>query len=42
MEIVSAQHRWSEVIEDDIYRDVVRRFAPHLPLVRTAPRASPP
>ena len=37
MDMVSTQHRWSEVLEDDIYRDVVRRFAPHLPLVRTAP-----
>jgi hypothetical protein len=32
------QPRWSAQIEDDIYRDVVTRFAPHLPLERTAPR----
>ena len=37
MDTVSTQHRWSEVLEDDIYRDVVRRYAPHLPLVRTGP-----
>jgi hypothetical protein len=37
MDTVSTQHRWSEVLEDDIYQDVVRRCAPHLPLVRTAP-----
>lgn len=30
--------RWSAQIEDDIYRDVVTRFAPHLPLVRVVPR----
>jgi len=30
--------RWSARIEDDIYRDVVTRFAPHLPLERVAPR----
>jgi hypothetical protein len=31
-------YRWSAWIEDDIYRDVVTRFAPHLPLERVAPR----
>ena len=31
-------HRWSAQLEDDIYRDVVTRFAPHLPLVRASPR----
>jgi hypothetical protein len=31
-------YRWSARIEDDIYRDVVTRFAPHLPLQRAAPR----
>ena len=30
--------RWSARIEDDIYRDVVTRFAPHLPLERVSPR----
>jgi hypothetical protein len=30
--------RWSARIEDDIYRDVVTRFAPQLPLERAAPR----
>ena len=29
---------WSARIEDNIYRDVVTRFAPHLPLERLAPR----
>jgi hypothetical protein len=37
METVSTQYRWSAQIEDDIYRDVVTRFAPHLPLVRAEP-----
>jgi hypothetical protein len=30
--------RWSARIEDDIYRDVIARFAPHLPPQRIAPR----
>jgi hypothetical protein len=29
--------RWSAQLEDDIYRDVIARFAPHLPLQRTVP-----
>ena len=32
------QYRWSAQIEDTIYREVVTRFAPHLPLERVAPR----
>jgi hypothetical protein len=38
MSDVLEQPRWSAQIEDDIYRDVLRRFAPHLPLDRVAPR----
>ncbi len=30
--------RWSAAIEDAIFRDVLTRFAPHLPLERTTPR----
>jgi len=37
MDDVLEQPRWSSQTEDDIYRDVVTRFAPHLPLQRTAP-----
>jgi hypothetical protein len=35
---MSIPYRWSARIEDDIYRDVVTRFAPHLPLERVVPR----
>ena len=38
MDVPAAEYRWSAAIEDDIYRDVVTRFAPHLPLERVAPR----
>jgi hypothetical protein len=38
MDSVVQPVRWSAQIEDDIYRDVVMRFAPHLPLKRLAPR----
>jgi hypothetical protein len=38
MDIALPQYRWSARIEDDIYRDVVTRFAPHLPLERVVPR----
>jgi hypothetical protein len=37
MSMVQERLRWSAQIEDDIYRDVVTRFAPHLPLERAAP-----
>ena len=32
MDAALVPYRWSAQIEDDIYRDVVMRFAPHLPL----------
>jgi hypothetical protein len=37
MSVVLEPYRWSAQVEDDIYRDVVTRFAPHLPLQRAAP-----
>jgi hypothetical protein len=37
MTTVPGLYRWSAQMEDDIYRDVVARFAPHLPLQLTAP-----
>ncbi len=36
MGALTQQPRWSAQIEDDIYRGVVTRFAPHLPLARRA------
>jgi len=37
MSMIQERLRWSAQIEDEIYRGVVTRFAPHLPLERAAP-----